>query len=206
MRARSPRPGTRRGEERHVDRVVAFGDAVVAIAITLVVLPIVDAATDAPSAADYFSSNGLSLASAGLSFVVIAVFWRAHHWLFTDATGYSSAILHLEALWLASIVFLPVATVLDFTGDGGDPLALGVYIGTMLVGSVTLRVERLLLERGGYIRDGAHIPAPELWAGAGLLAAALVLAVAFPRIGAYWLLLLFLEEPLLAAVRRAGRG
>ncbi|WP_238148184.1 TMEM175 family protein [Rothia halotolerans] len=189
-----------------MDRVVAFGDAVVAIAITLVVLPLVDRATEARSAGEYFSSGWLDLVSAGLSFAVIAVFWRAHHWLFADALGYTSAVLHLEVLWLASIVFLPVATVLDFTGDGGDPLALGVYIGTMLVGSVALRLERVVLERAGLIREGARLPALELWTGAALLLLALVLAVALPGVGAYWLLLLFLEGPVIALIRRGGRA
>jgi uncharacterized membrane protein len=196
-----------RGEAHGLDRVIAFGDAVVAIAITLVVLPVVDRALDSASARDFFTESWTTLAPAGISFLVIAVFWRVHHWLFLPATGYSSTVLQLETLWLASIVALPVATVLDFTSGGGDRLALGVYIGIMLVSSLTLRVERDVLRRQGFLDPDPAETALDRWVGAGLLAVALVLAVLYPGVGAAWLLLLFLEQPIrTVAGRRRGRG
>jgi uncharacterized membrane protein len=193
-----------RGEAHGLDRVIAFGDAVVAIAITLVVLPVVDRALDARSALDFFAESWTTLAPAAVSFLLIAVFWRVHHWLFLPATGYSGTVLQLETLWLASIVALPVATVLDFTSGGGDRLALGIYIGIMLVSSLTLRAESTVLRRQGFLADDPTESVLDRWAGAGLLALALVLAVLFPGVGTAWLLVLLLEAPVraLAARRR----
>lgn len=191
-----------RGDARGLDRVLAFADAVVAIAITLVVLPVVDRALDAASARDFFTDSWTTLAPAAISFVVIALFWRVHHWLFLPATGYSGTVLQLEMLWLASIVALPVATVLDFTSGGGDRLALGIYVGLMLVGSLTLRLERDTLRRQGFLAADPTETALDRWIGAGLLALVLVLAVVFPGVGAAWLLLLFLERPVRAAAGR----
>ncbi|OLT55308.1 TMEM175 family protein [Cellulosimicrobium sp. CUA-896] len=186
------------GEAHGLDRVLAFGDAVVAIAITLVVLPVVDRALDAGSAREFFAESWGTLAPAGISFVVIALFWRVHHWLFLPATGYSGTVLQLEMLWLASIVALPVATVLDFTSGGGDRLALGVYIGLMLVSSLTLRAERAVLVHQGFLDDDPTETVVDRWVGAVLLAVALVLAVLFPDQGAAWLLVLLLERPIRA--------
>lgn len=194
-----------RGEARGLDRVLAFADAVVAIAITLVVLPVVDRALDAGSAREFFADTWTTLAPAAISFVVIALFWRVHHWLFLPATGYSATVLQLEMLWLASIVALPVATVLDFTSGGGDRLALGVYIGIMLLSSLALRAERAVLVRQGFLDDDPTETSLDRWIGAGLLAVALVLAVLFPGGGAAWLLLLLLEGPVRGAARRRRR-
>ncbi len=195
-----------RGEAHGLDRVIAFGDAVVAIAITLVVLPVVDSALDAGSAREFFAESGSTLVPAAISFVVIALFWRVHHWLFRRAAGYSGTVLRLETLWLASIVVLPVATVLDFTSGGGDRLALGLYIGTMLVSSLTLRAEHAVLVRQGFLADDPTESVVDRWVGAALLAVALVLAVLFPEQGAVWLLVLLLERPIRALGARRRRA
>jgi uncharacterized membrane protein len=194
-----------RAEARGLDRVLAFGDAVVAIALTLVALPLVDRALEAASTQDFFATNRHMLAPAAISFLVIAAFWRVHHRLFLPATGYSSAVLQLETLWLATIVALPVATVLDLGSGGDDRLSLAVYIGTMLVSSLALRAESTVLRRQGFLDDAPLEPALGRWLTIGLLASALVLAMLVPGGGAAWLLLLLLEGPIrAAAARRAG--
>ena len=66
---RRPGPTTERG----LDRVVNFSDAVVAIAITLIILPLVDLAQehDDGSVVAFFGHNWTGLAAAALSFVVV---------------------------------------------------------------------------------------------------------------------------------------
>jgi uncharacterized membrane protein len=198
-------PQARRGDERGLDRVIAFGDAVVAIAITLVVLPLVEVAMDAPSAADFLREGWHELGSAAISFVVIAVFWRVHHWMFAAATGYSSRVLVLEMVWLGTMVLIPVTTVLDVGSGGQDRLALGLYVGTLLVGSVALRVESIVLHREGFVQGETAGPLA-LWLGAALMALVLVLVLLLPAVGAWWLLLLVLEVPVLRLVARRGAG
>lgn len=189
------------GGEKALDRLVAFGDAVVAIAITLVVLPIVDRAMDAPSANAFFEEDWTSLLSAGLSFVVIAVLWRGHHRMMAVALGYTPTILRLDLLWLAAVVFLPVATVLDIIGSGNERLALAVYVGTILVAGAVVRLQATLLERADLL-DRPRADPVARWMGVVLLAMVVALVIAVPQPGALWLLLLPLESVILRVLGR----
>ncbi|EIC07312.1 protein of unknown function DUF1211 [Microbacterium laevaniformans OR221] len=190
--------------EKALDRLVAFSDAVVAIAITLVVLPLVDKAMDAESASAFFADNVTGMISAALSFVVIAAFWRANHVMFVHARGYNRLVGRLQTLWLATIVFLPVATALDLAGPGTDRVGLGAYIGTMLLGGVILRVQAIALQRAG-LSDRAPAPLLTHWIGTILMALALVLVLLLPQYGALWLLVLLLEIPLGPLLSRRSR-
>lgn len=189
------------GDARALDRLLAFSDAVVAIAITLIVLPLVDAATDAESTVAFFQQNQSPLLSAALSFVIVAVFWRVHHDLFSTSRGFTPGVLRLQFLWLAAIVFLPVATALEFVGQGQERSAVAIYIGSLLVASVILSLQRILLERSGLI-DRAELSLLDRWIGSMLMMLALVMVLLIPAGGAAWLLLLLLE-PLLR--RTLGR-
>jgi len=190
--------------EKALDRLVAFSDAVVAIAITLVVLPLVDQAMDAESASAFFADNVTGMISAALSFVVIAAFWRANHVMFVHARGYNRLVGRLQLLWLATIVFLPVATALDLAGPTADRVGLGAYVGTMTLSGAILRVQAIALQRAG-LSDRAPAPPLTHWIGTILMALALVLVLLFPQPGALWLLVLLLEIPLSPLLSRRPR-
>lgn len=181
------------GDRRALERMLAFSDAVVAIAMTLVALPLVDRAMEAPDSRAFFADNTISIASAALTFLIVSVFWRYHHRLFSDARGYSGAVLNLELAWLAAILFLPVATVLDFASPGTERLTIGVYIGTLFVISLLLRVQAVMLERAGAM-DPTGSGFAARWIGALLFGLALALALLFPSVGAWWLLVLLAEN------------
>ncbi len=189
------------GDRAALERLTAFSDAVVAIAITLIVLPLVDRAMDAQRAADFFVENAIGLISALLSFVIVGLFWRAHHHLMAEASGYTTGVLRVEFVWLAAMVFLPVATALDFAGQGTDVVALASYFGTLLLASVALRVQRVLLERAGLVEVHA-VSVVDRWLGSILLALAFALVLLVPSAGPLWLLLLLVEP---AARRIVGR-
>ena len=190
--------------EKALDRLTAFSDAVVAIAITLVMLPLVDRAMEAESATAFFTDNVTGMMSAALSFVVIATFWRANHATFVHAHGYNRLAGRLQTLWLATIVFLPVATALDLAGPAADRVGLGAYVGTMLLCGTILRVQAIALERAG-LSDRAPEPPLTRWIGTVLMAVALVLVLVFPQPGALWLLVLLLEIPLGPLLSRRPR-
>jgi uncharacterized membrane protein len=143
-------------EDRHgLERLVFFTDAVVAIAITLVALPLVDSARQLGdhSAATFLRENMSGLIAAGISFVVISEFWRDHHRLFVSATGYTRTVIRLNLLWLGGIVALPVATILDVSSRHADRVALALYLGTIVVLMITARAEELLLARDRLLRE-----------------------------------------------------
>ena len=195
---RRPGPTTERG----LDRVVNFSDAVVAIAITLIILPLVDLAQedDGGPVAVFLGDNWTGLAAAALSFVVIANFWRDHHRLFERTAKYSTRLVTLNFLWLAGIVFLPLPTVLLFDGTGDDRGAPTLYIATMLVSMVAVRLQQVVVERDGLLSDEAAAaprqPWVLVWFPIGLMVLAGILAATVPGLGAQALYLLLLSIPI----------
>ena len=122
-------------KEPSVDRVIAFSDGVVAIAITLLILPLTDIeARPGATVGQVIGENQPALLAFGLSFWVIANYWTIHHNMFAPVRHHSPGLIGLNMLWLASIVFLPFPTALIADRiDGGFGT---LYIGTLLVISV----------------------------------------------------------------------
>jgi uncharacterized membrane protein len=191
---------------RAVERLVTFTDAVVAIAITLIVLPLVDAAQQDRSdgAGTFFTENALSLFAAALSFVLIASFWKMHHRVYIDVIASTPALLNANLLWVAAIAFLPLPTVLVVETSGTTALGSGVYIATILVTVVAIRLQKTIIVR--HSLRGPDVPAPPTswtnWLTVPLTALALVIAVVFPATGLYPLLLLLLARPISLIVHR----
>ncbi|MGW6199133.1 TMEM175 family protein [Kribbella sp. NPDC055110] len=124
---------------RDPDRLVLFSDAVVAIAITLLVLPLVDLVPEVQSeggdAVSVISDHRQEIFTFLLSFVVIATFWMGHHRLFEHIRAYTPAMMRLNLLWLLTIVILPFPTEIVGAFDT-DEFTAGLYIGTILALSV----------------------------------------------------------------------
>jgi uncharacterized membrane protein len=184
-----PPPGRSRG----LDRLLTFSDGVVAIAATLLVLPLVDIApdtdTDTTELAALLGSNSSKFLAFTLSFVVIYRFWLLHHRVFDNVTGYTSAVVWANGLWLLSIVFLPFPTQLIGSQDSDERLAYGLYIGTLLVTSASGVLLRWLIARAGLSPSAGTSLTPAVVI-TGAMALALILAVAVPGVGAWALLLL----------------
>jgi len=193
--------------ERGVDRLTFFSDAVCAIAITLVVLPLVDAARDlgGKSATEFFADNAAALQAALISFVTISLFWRDHHEHFARARSWSRAVVNVNMVWLAGVCVIPLATAIEVATLGADPVARFVYIGSILATMVVARLEERLLVRTGAI-DPADAPDPFTlglrWISVGLMAVALVVAVTVPEVGLWSMLLAALARPIAVVVRR----
>jgi uncharacterized membrane protein len=190
------------GEDaRGVGRLVGFTDAVVAIAITLIVLPLVDSAQSSPSesASGFLADNAFGLLAAALSFVVIASFWRDHHRLYKEVRGGTAALVNTNLLWLAGIIFLPLPTVLIVNSPGHDPVAAALYIGTVLVTAIAIRLQELIIVRADLLRPGTVPPPLFLWADwivVGLLLIAFIVTVAIPATGLYPLFVVLLGRPI----------
>ena len=128
-----------------LERTVTLTDAVVAIAMTLLVLPLVEVSgeVDANHLREFTSEHGNLLLSFIISFLVIYVFWAAHGSAFArlheaqgdvDELEGPAALRQLNMWWLLVIAFLPFPTALagrDLTTSSGS-----FYLGTMAVLSV----------------------------------------------------------------------
>ena len=181
--------------EEGVDRIIAFSDGVVAIAITLLILPLTDIepAEDA-SLADVAADNAGALLGFALSFAVIANYWTIHKDIFRPLLRHDPRLVLLNMLWLAAIAFLPFPTSLIEDGlDGGFGT---LYISTLLAASVLSLLLANHLVRHPELTDGQataenrqHVVAGTFTVGA--LVVALVISLFSPSAGIWALFLLF---------------
>lgn len=199
--------------ERGFDRLVNFSDATVAIALTLLVLPLVSLADDAAHTAlgTVLSEHRGTLLAFLLSFVVIAAAWIEHHRFFEMLIGYDYPLLWLNLVWLFAIVALPFSTELIEAASTEDRGVLAVYIGNLLLSFGTIAAMRVLASRTPELLNPDARARFELVPGLtllGLTATAFVVAMIVPRIGLWPLLLLAVSGPVsrLFRLRRpAGR-
>ena len=198
--------------ERGLDRLVTFLDAVVAIAITLLVLPLIEVLAEGRSEdlgavlADEVGQFG----AFALSFVVIARLWLAHHRIVESVGAYDVLFLWVNLCWAFTIVLLPFATevIAEF---GTDRLSVGLYIGTILASSAATTVLVTLLRRRAPLRrhgvpaaDVDVVPSAVLTA---LLGLALVVGTVFRSVNFFAMFLLFLGGPAERLVHRVrARG
>lgn len=161
------------------ERFKAFVDAVVAIAMTLLILPLMESVSDAASnrlsTAEFFDEHSGQLLSFGLSFVLIATFWMGHHRQYRDVEWITSPLLWINIAWMATIVWLPVPTAMIGQMDT-DMLQPVVYIGTLILTQVTTLAGWVFLLRHP---DFTTTPVETLRAGViGDLAAIILFLVA----------------------------
>jgi uncharacterized membrane protein len=146
--------GSRENTEngRALDRIVFFSDAVFAIAITLLVLDIHVPEIPERLVDEQLPGRLLALwpkyLSYVLSFVVILMYWMAHHITFRAIKRYDRTLIWLNSLFLMCIAFLPFPTSL--LGEYGDnQLAVAIY-------AASVAVARLLLTAVWWYASSGH--------------------------------------------------
>jgi len=189
-----------------VTRLVNLSDAVVAIAATLLVLPLVDQVDSMPDApvTDLLGDAGRQFGAFVLSFVVIGRFWLVHHDVFSGVREMTAPLFWLNLVWLIGIVFLPYPTELIGVVGSDDRWDPVVYIGTLAVTSLAGLAMQVVIRRTPGLRApgvAEHDLAPGL-VTALVLVLAFVLALAFPAVGMWSLFLLFATAPLVRVLPR----
>jgi uncharacterized membrane protein len=177
--------------DRGYERLITFADAVVAIALTLLVLPLSELATQIgdKTVGELLADNGDAFGSFLLSFIVIWVLWTAHHRTMEYFDAYDGVLFRLTLIWLFTIVLLPFVTQ-TLTGTSHDGAATPLYEGVLLVSSLSLtamawwgRRNRDLLaddpEAERWLTEPLSIGVPTV------LLICLVLSLAYPPVGAY---------------------
>jgi uncharacterized membrane protein len=193
--------------ERGFDRLVNFSDAVVAIAITLLILPLVDTASDlaGTTVSELIEKVGLKLLVFVISFAVIGRFWLVHHKMYENIVDYNYSLLWVNLLWLLSIVFLPFPTELIATGGNNSPTTSALYVGTMLASSLAATWQMAIVLRHPELQApevrGTLSIQPALVAS-GTMVVVFVLVVLLPSLGLWVLMLLLLTGPVQAVVKR----
>ncbi|MBT1700277.1 DUF1211 domain-containing protein [Fulvivirgaceae bacterium PWU4] len=111
------------------DRIVFFSDAVFAIAITLLVIEIKVPTHEAIHEHGVFGALGNLLPlfiGYGVSFIVTALFWRAHLQLCTLVTSFNSKLIWINIILLLFVGLMPFSTAL-YSENFGDNGAFTFY-------------------------------------------------------------------------------
>ena len=209
------------GTEPSTNRLEAFSDGVFAIAITILVLqlgvPDVSTALPHDRIAAALGAKLLELwpgklVSYALSFVMVGMFWVAHHMTFRHIRRSDGTLLWLNTLFLMCVSFVPFPTAL--LGQYFDQrIAVVVYAISLVATGLSLELIWRYATAGGRLVGDAVSPAlvaevsrknrvaPALGAGA--------VALAFVNLWAAVAVLLLV--PVLFALppvgaRRAGRA
>jgi uncharacterized membrane protein len=184
--------------ERHRDleRLLTFVDAVVAIAITLLVLPLAELPADlhgGESVGRLLQGHAGEIGAFALSFYVIAARWQSQQASVSPLIKANSRILALLMLWTFTIVVLPFPTAL-VAEAADDPVTKTFYIGTMITSTLAVAAIRREVQRHPELTDGSP-PASVLRSllTPAVMAVALGLMLLIPHSG-YWPMLLLLVD------------
>jgi uncharacterized membrane protein len=143
---------------RELDRIVNFTDGVFAIVITLLILTIQVPEIPPTLVAQELPSRLLALGpkilSYVISFLVVAVYWMAHHRIFRPIRGYDRTLLWLNFVFLMTISFLPFPTSL--LGEYGEQqLPVVIYAANVSAASL------LLTLISWYATNRGHLTPPD---------------------------------------------
>ncbi|MEU5941046.1 TMEM175 family protein [Micromonospora sp. NPDC047548] len=170
------RPGVHERRERTLQRITAFTDGGVAIALTLLVLPLVnfaDESTARQSVAQLFAEHLGDLLSFAVSFLVIALFWRTHRHLYEQLVDYDEHLLILNTMWLMAVVFLPFPTARLFVETRLRTDSAVLYLSNMLV------ISLLALAQAWWVVRRPELHAPSSPGTSRALAPPVALSVTF---------------------------
>ncbi len=155
-------PRWRRGEEPEFTRILAFTDAIFAIAMTLLALDLrVDRIVgDASSpAAMWQALDDLSpkLIAFVVAFYVLARYWRAHHRFMSRVAVIDSRMLTINLVYLAFVAVLPLPTSL--IGEYEQNPVSGVLFALTLATIAVLETMQLAhAQRSGLLRSDGGEP------------------------------------------------
>ncbi len=133
---------------RSLDRLINFSDAVVAVAVTLLALPLVDipGPRTGQTVWEVLGDHSSQIWTFLFTFFVVAVMWMAHNRILNSLETYDTAIFWLNTSWLAAIVLLPWVSSMygegSWSGTGVGLLYWGAMAAISLLGAAL----------GGHIR------------------------------------------------------
>ena len=99
---------------RSFDRLINFSDAIVAVAITVLVLPIAGLSIERGEATvwEVLGDHRGEIITFFFTFFVVSVMWLTHNRAMNELRGYDGTIFWLNTSWLSIIAFLPVTSAL----------------------------------------------------------------------------------------------
>jgi uncharacterized membrane protein len=141
------------------NRIEALADGIFAVAMTLLVLdiksPVSLAFETAAGLIEYLVTLEHSFAMYAISFVVLAIFWVAHHIQFHYVRHVDRRLLWINMAFLLLVTFVPFST--DLLGDHGHLMLPVVVYGLNLIALGALLALQL-----HYLSTHPPLAAPDL--------------------------------------------
>jgi uncharacterized membrane protein len=124
----------REARTRTVERAVAFTDATVAIALTFLMLPLLEAVNSSGqhTVTDVLADERDALIAFVVSFMLITGYWRSHRRLYELLIDYDDRLLTLNSVWLLAIVFIPFPTAMLTKGQHLSQDSVALYLASMV--------------------------------------------------------------------------
>jgi uncharacterized membrane protein len=150
---------------RDFDRIAPFTDAVVAVALTALVLPLLDIRIDEEGSwAEFFREYGNELAAFLYGFLIISVYWAVHQRIWGMAQKCTIALLWANLLWILGIVLIPFGTVtINETGGKLPVIGSQIFLAANLVTSIGLGLIIYFIANDDRVSDGTVAPQPFIW-------------------------------------------
>jgi uncharacterized membrane protein len=131
---------TEKARSASAERLVVFTDAVAAIAITLLILPLMESVSSEAgeeSFGGFVHDHHGEFGAFVLSFAVIFRLWWAHHQLFRHITRLDNMVVRFSLIWTFAVVLLPIPTAL-ITAYKPSAGSVALYGGALCVASGSL--------------------------------------------------------------------
>ena len=206
---------TEKARTTSAERLVVFTDAVAAIAITLLILPLMESVSEISSGKEEVSFRDFMHHHVGqfgafvLSFAVIFRLWWANHEIFRHITRLDSSVVRWSMLWTFAIVLLPIPTAL-ITAYRPSAGTVALYGAALCLASGSL----MMLGRHGHRHpelagEGTPVRREQVLASGGAFVAELVATVIgsvfHERINFWAFLLMFLTNPVQNLIKSRWR-
>ncbi|MFY8331264.1 TMEM175 family protein [Vagococcus carniphilus] len=135
---------------KDLNRLISFSDAIVAVAITLLVLPLTDLFrnTEHPSIDRIIHSYEFisTFSSLLISFFVIYGFWNKHRKIFYDVDEIPISVDKINKFWLFSVILIPAATNINFNSN--NVLGIWIYGMTLIFSTLMLQLMDVQIHPG----------------------------------------------------------
>jgi uncharacterized membrane protein len=194
------------------ERLVFFTDAVAAIAITLLILPLMESVSEASgeeSFGEFVHDHLGQFGAFALSFAVIFRLWWAHHNLFRHVQLLHGWIVRWSLVWTFAIVLLPIPTAL-ITAYRPTAGTVALYGGALCLASGSLMMLGWYAHRHPELsEDRTPVTREQVLGSAaafGTELAATVIGSVFAGTINFWaFLLMFLTGPIQGLVKSRWR-
>lgn len=130
------------------ERLVFFTDAIAAIALTLLILPLLETVNgaDRETLGHLVHSHVGEFGSFVLSFAVIFRLWWAHHKMFQHVEKLRPALVRANVIWSFAIVVLPISTAVIIAFPP-SAISVSLYGGTLVLASGAMTALSLIVYR-----------------------------------------------------------